>query len=110
MFFFFFFDELGSKDVANLLPQLVDDSSNEEMPRNYTKYLRIHGDNIVECERTLEIIKEAYKGKLTLLKSPLYKPKYLLTFSDGAFVIELLSGHDRWGVDVVAIIQNIGHN
>ena len=108
MFFFFFFDEPGSKDVANLLPQLVDDSLNEEMPRSYTKYLRIHGDNIVECERTLEIIKEAYKGKLTLLKSPLYKPKYLLTFSDGAFVIELLSGHDRWGVDVVAIIQNQG--
>jgi len=108
MFFFFFFDEPGGKDVSNLQPQLVDASSNEEMPRNYTKYLRIHGDNIVECERTLRIIKEAYSGKLTLLNSPIYKPKYLLSFTEGTFVIELLSGHDRWGVDVVAIIQNQG--
>ena len=108
MFFFFFFDDPERGDIANLLPQLVDDSSNDEMPRSYTKYLRIHGDNIVECERTLAIIKEAYKGRLTLLKSPLYKPKYFLSSSDGVFVIELLSGHNRWGIDVVAVIQNQG--
>ena len=105
---FFFFDEPASRNAAKLLPQLVDDSSDEEMPSSYTKYLKIHGDNIVECERTLELIKEAYDGKLTLLKSPLYKPKYLLSFEDDAFVIELLSGHKRWGVDVVAVLQNKG--
>lgn len=108
MFFFFFFDESGDKDYSTLFPQLVDNSSEEEFPDFYSKYLRIHGDNIVECERTLELIKGAYNGQLTFLSSPLYKPKYKLTFDGGVFVIELLSGHDRWGVDVVAELQKNG--
>lgn len=94
--------------MSTLLPKLVESNSNEIMPSNYTKYLRIHGDNIVECERTLELIKNAYSGTLSLLISPLYKPKYKLCFNGGTFVIELLSGHDRWGVDVASVLQANG--
>lgn len=108
MCFFFFFNEKGNKEFTKLFPKLIKGCSDEAMPSQYTKYLRIHGDNIVECERTLELIKNAYEGELILLKSPLYKPRYCLKFDGGCFVIELLSGHDRWGVDVAAVLQNNG--
>ena len=78
------------------------------MPDAASRYFRIHGDNIVECERTLELIKEAYDGELSLLDSPLYKPQYLLSCGCGSYFIELLSGHNRWGVDVVSILQDNG--
>lgn len=88
---FFFFENAG----AEYLPSVE-------------RYLRIHGDNIVECERTLELIRDAYSGVLTLQESPLYKPKYLLSFDTGSYLIELLSGHNRWGVDVVSVMQSNG--
>lgn len=73
-----------------------------------SRYLRIHGDNIVECERTLELIRAAFKGTLVSLEGPLYKPKYCLSSNDLSFIIELLSGHGRWGVDVVSVVQHNG--
>ena len=74
----------------------------------YSKHLRIHGDNIVECERTLDLIKKAYCGNLVLLNSPLFKPTYQLITDKGAYLIDLLSGHGRWGVDVASVLQKNG--
>lgn len=105
---FFFFKKRNEDKVANQQMQLVDNYSTEELPHRYEKYLRIHGDNIVECERTLEILKKAYGGILTLLSSPIYKPKYALTFDKHTYVIELFSGHKRWGVDVIKVVQDQG--
>lgn len=74
-----------------------------------TRNLRIHGDNIVECERTLKMIAEAFYSKYELLNSPVYFPKYSITTNDCIFVIELLSGHDRWSnIDLGDIIYNAG--
>lgn len=84
------------------------DRAEEDRHSVASRYFRIHGDNIVECERTLELIRDAYSGVLTLQESPLYKPKYLLSFDSGCYVIELLSGHNRWGVDVVSVMQENG--
>ena len=71
--------------------------------------LRIHGDNIVECERTLKMIAEAYSSTYELLNSPIYFPKYSIKTKDCQFVIELLSGHGRWSdIDLGDIIYKAG--
>lgn len=73
------------------------------------RFFRIHGDNIVECERTLKMISEAFGTTYKLLDSPLYLPKYLVENKDSTFVIELLSGHGRWGeIDLGDIIFKSG--
>ena len=108
MFFFFFFEDSIENRASGSIPQVIDGTSEVATQVNYSKYLRIHGDNIIECERTLELIKKAYDGRIVLLQSPLYMPKYQLDCDSGRFVIELLSGHGRWGVDVASILQENG--
>lgn len=74
-----------------------------------TRNLRIHGDNIVECERTLKMIAEAYDSGYELQTSPIYIPKYTIETNNCLFVIELLAGHGRWGnIDLGDIIYNAG--
>lgn len=68
------------------------------------RHIRIHGDNIVECERTLAMIHDALGGDLCLQNCPVYMPIYELTTEDAIFIIELLSGHGRWGVDIGGFI------
>ena len=74
------------------------------------RYLRIHGDNIVECERTLLLLSQAF-GKAIWLKpeSPLYMPVYELVISGKETLqIDLLSGHGRWGVDISTALMKSG--
>ncbi len=74
-----------------------------------TRYLRIHGDNIVECERTLKMIAESFGSAYVLKTSPVYFPKYSIETETCLFVIELLSGHGRWsGIDLGDIIYKAG--
>ena len=73
-----------------------------------TKNLRIHGDNIVECERSLHMINEAVGGKMKLLDGPIYMPKYQIQSEDIALTVELLSGHGRWGVDIGGELKKNG--
>ena len=74
-----------------------------------TRNLRIHGDNIVECERTLKMIAEAYNSTFELLNSPVYFPKYAIKTKEYLFVIELLSGHRRWSkIDLGYIVYKAG--
>lgn len=62
--------------------------------------LRIHGDNIVECERTLSMICDAFKQKAELCNSPVYRPLYAINYKENQYLIELFSGHSRWGIDI----------
>lgn len=64
------------------------------------RYIRIHGDNIVECERTLHMIHDALGGAIRLVDSPIFMPIYEIETPKMVFYIELLSGHGRWGVDI----------
>lgn len=74
-----------------------------------TRLLRIHGDNIVECERALKMIAEAFHSTAVLQNSPIYFPRYVIQASDCEFEIELLSGHGRWsGIDLGEIIHKAG--
>lgn len=71
--------------------------------------LRIHGDNIVECERTIKLIAEAFDTTYTLVQSPIYLPKYIIETKDYEFEVELLSGHGRWGgIDLGEIVHKSG--
>lgn len=63
-------------------------------------HLRIHGDNIVECERTLNMIYEAVGGTMELAECSVYLPVYIITKGNVRYRIELLSGHGRWGVNI----------
>ena len=73
------------------------------------RLLRIHGDNIVECKRTLRMIAEAFGESYELLDSPIYWPKYCLMAKGTVFEIELLSGHGRWGkINLGDIIHDAG--
>ncbi len=38
--------------------------------------LRIHGDNIIECERALELINAANNGELRRVNNYLYLPEF----------------------------------
>lgn len=73
------------------------------------RLFRIHGDNIVECKRTLNMIAEAFDSSPKLQKSPIYFPKYTIVTEQSVFEIELLSGHGRWSdIDLGEIILQSG--
>ncbi len=61
--------------------------------------LRVHGDNIIECERALRLISLSYKAKVNQKPSSIFMPLFGL-IADGKelFEVELLGGHDRWNV------------
>lgn len=62
--------------------------------------LRIHGDNIIECERTLSLIALAYSGKVVAKTKNIIVPTYSIqTIEKDIFEVELLGGHDRWNVN-----------
>ena len=69
--------------------------------------LRIHGDNIVECERALSLLSQALKISPTFdPQSPLYLPNYKF---DAKYQVELLPGYKRWGIDIATeLIKNGG--
>ena len=62
--------------------------------------LRIHGDNIIECERTLSLIALAYSGKVVAKTKNIIVPSYSIQIIEKEiFEVELLGGHDRWNVN-----------
>jgi len=62
--------------------------------------LRIHGDNIIECERTLSLIALAYNGKVVAKSKSIIVPSYSIkSIEKEIFEVELLGGHDRWNVN-----------
>lgn len=76
-----------------------------------TRYLRIHGDNILECERTLSFLLSALHVRNCRLnpRSQVFKPCYCLQADDGeSFEVELLAGYDRWGIDLTGEILKQG--
>ena len=55
-----------------------------------TRYLRIHGDNILECERTLNMLNEALEVQAVSLNSdsPIYKPCYTLHDNNNEYYVK----------------------
>ncbi len=73
---------------------------------------RIHGDNIVECERTLNLIAQALgvpdQDLPTPTGSPL-APRFTLTLGNGeVFTFTFLPGFGRWDVNVLDVVRQRG--
>ncbi|VVB65454.1 Uncharacterised protein [Candidatus Gugararchaeum adminiculabundum] len=80
-----------------------------EKKPDYLGEYRIHGDNIVECERTLDLISEAFELEISYDRGPMYAPIYNLD-KDGTNVasVQLFPGYDRWGVNIQKILKQNG--
>ena len=69
------------------------------------RHLRIHGDNIIECERSLTLLSKALGSTPVYISaSQTCMPMYML----GNFQVDLLSGHGRWGVDIATALAKNG--
>lgn len=70
--------------------------------------LRIHGDNIVECERSLLLISRAFGAQPVNISDSIYFPRYALKTVQEKVEIELFAGHERWGVNIGQELSNYG--
>ncbi|GIK41707.1 MAG: hypothetical protein BroJett011_55400 [Chloroflexota bacterium] len=71
--------------------------------------LRIHGDNIIECERMLFLIANSFSATVHQVISPPYLPQYeIRDESKLLFTVELLSGYGRWNINLQEILQFYG--
>jgi hypothetical protein len=69
--------------------------------------LRIHGDNVVECERAMALINKALKIEVKLIPSSIpHAPEF--SNDDRTVFIQLLPGHGRWGLDVSGVLRSRG--
>ncbi len=71
--------------------------------------LRIHGDNIIECERGLRLIAASFSATVHHLVSSPYMPLYeIVKDATILFQVELLSGHGRWGINIQDVFLSQG--
>jgi hypothetical protein len=72
--------------------------------------LRIHGDNILECESALKLLESSVNSTVAKLKSgPAYAPIYsFVSDSDEEFEVQLFPGYGRWHFPLAAYIAALG--
>jgi hypothetical protein len=70
--------------------------------------LRIHGDNIVECERSLLLISRAFGTQALHISDSIYFPRYSIEFPREPIEVEIFAGHDRWGVNINQVLSKYG--
>lgn len=73
----------------------------------------IHGDNIVECERTVEVIRDALADITRCFRGPYGSPvcpSYELTLNDVASSLELTlyPGFGRWNYNILDLVRRRG--
>lgn len=69
--------------------------------KRQTTFLRIHGDNIIECERGLYLVASSFSADIHHLSSPPYMPQYEIRDKELIlFRVDLLPGHGRWGINL----------
>lgn len=77
------------------------------MSHDSTVILHIYGDNIVECERTLELIKQGFnlnesEINIELIKNNLISPNFVVTTPTRNYLIKFFPGTQkyRWNKDI----------
>lgn len=72
--------------------------------------LRIHGDNILECENALKLLSSALNSSfLKLISGPAYAPIYEFESDNGqGFTAQLFPGYGRWNFPLVEHIASLG--
>lgn len=73
-------------------------------------HYRVHGDNIIECERTFELLRKSLDASVNDVPDhpPFLPTKTLNTEAGLSIRVDLLTGHGRWGVDVQEEIVQAG--
>jgi hypothetical protein len=71
--------------------------------------LRIHGDNILECERALYLIADSFDAMVFQTTGPPYSPRFEIREGDNVvFEVQLFPGHGRWNVSLPDEFQSHG--
>lgn len=73
--------------------------------------LRIHGDNILECERALKLIISALEVKdkdVIFVGEAAFSPVYRVSKDSHIFEIKLFPGYERWGINLKDYLINRG--
>lgn len=74
-----------------------------------TRLLRIHGDNIIECERTLNLIATALGASTSRIYSPLYMPIFTIERNGLELLqVQLLPGYKRWNINILEELRPYG--
>jgi len=75
-------------------------------------YLRIYGDNIVECERTWSLLKKALSDQNSISKGPyglVVSPKYELNFNNKEDIqVQFFPGFGRWTPNILDFVRSKG--
>lgn len=76
-------------------------------------HYNIHGDNIVECERTLSLIVHALRGKVVNGSGPFDSavcPLFQVEVPDRRLSItfRFFPGFSRWSEDILALVRQRG--
>jgi hypothetical protein len=74
------------------------------------KHLRIHGDNIVECERAVEMFRVALgrSAKTSPPSGSLICPTYVVSGDDFKLTLECIPGFRRWNQDILELVTSQG--
>lgn len=72
------------------------------------KTFSIYGDNIVECERMLAIIRQALDAKSCIISGSVIAPTFLLDSDSGKYLFNFYPGFGRWEQDVVDAVRQSG--
>jgi len=72
------------------------------------KTFAIYGDNIVECERMLSLIKKALNVVNCSVSGTMMAPVFRLLATDGEYQLNCFPGFDRWEHDLVAVLKESG--
>ncbi len=78
--------------------------------KSVTHQLRIHGDNILECERALDLLAVSLSdGSFKLKLGPAYAPIYEFKPNDKEhFEVQLFPGYGRWNFPLADYIVSLG--
>ncbi len=83
------------------------------LPNMKSYHFNIHGDNIIECERTLSLIVDAFEGEITDIEGPLDSavcPSFHLKLADSDSLMRFTfyPGFGRWLQDILSLVRDQG--
>ena len=70
---------------------------------------RIHGDNIVECDRCLDLIARAFTAQIRFVPSDCFRPAFEIVKDNIVlFSVDFIPGHGRWRIDLQQMLRDHG--
>lgn len=73
-----------------------------------TRQFAIYGDNIVECERMLDLVKRALSATDCAICGTAVAPSFRLATKEGVYEFSFFPGFDRWEQNLVESIRVAG--